>query len=183
MITSGLVALKNSVQSYFTARGVTANVSLGWKQPAKNINEGPGGANRVVFIPSDPTGKGGKLVGTQQPGPRQFGNAGSEDTAARALFDWERYIVVSVWAVDASDPHNEEKQIEAVETLFEWVLRAVQYAAKNNARWGDVAWMTSPTEQMFGRELRAGLVFRHPMFDVETGVAHPSPKVNKGSIT
>lgn len=172
-INSGLVALVASVQSYLTARNVTANVSLGWRQDTKQINQGPGRANRIVFIPSDQGGRGGKIIGTQQPGPRRFGSP-TADTTARALFDWERSLLVSVWAVDGSDPHNEAKQIEAVEDLFEWTIRAVHHSAFNNARWGDVAWTTSPTEHQFGRELRAGLTFRHPLFDTENVIVYPA---------
>lgn len=171
-IKSGLVALVAAVQSYFDAHDVTAKVVLGWKQPTQQINQGPGGANRVVFIPSDPTGKGGKIVAPQQPGLRNFGDPA--DVAARALYDWERFVIVSVWAADGSDPHDEGKQIEAVEDLFESTIQAVHAFAKNNARWGDVAWTTSPVEHVFGRELRAGLTFRHPLFDSPAGVAFPA---------
>lgn len=177
-INSGLVALVTNVQSYFTSRSVTANVSLGWKQPTKQINQGTGRANRVVFIPSDTSGRGGKLVGTQQPGPRAFGSP-TQDTSVRALYDWERELLVSVWAVDTSNPHDEAKQIEAVEDLFEWTVRAVHYAAHNNARWGAVNWTTEPVEHSFGRELRAGLTYRHPLFDTEVGIAFPTAAITK----
>lgn len=172
-INSGLLALVAGVQAYLSARGVTANVSLGWKQPTKQINQGTGRANRIVFIPSDPGGKGGKILATQQPGQRRFGTP-TFDVDARALYDWERQLLVSVWAADGESPHDESKQIEAVEDLFEWTMRAVHYVAKNNARWGDVNWTTSPVEHQFGRELRAGLTFRHPMFDVESELVYPN---------
>jgi hypothetical protein len=177
-IKSGLASLVAGVQAYFTANAVTAAVSLGWKQPAQQINQGTGRANRVVFIPSDPGGKGGKLTATQQPGHRMIGDP--VEATARALLTWERYVVVSVWAVDGTDPHDEAKQIEAVETLFEWTLRAVHSVAHNDARWGDVAWTTSPVEHVFGRELRAGLTYRHPMFDAPVGVVIPTPQISRG---
>lgn len=179
MINSGVVALVASVRAYFEARDVTANVALGWREPTKQINQGPGRANRVVFIPSDESGKGGKLAPTQQPGARYFGNP--PDTTARALYTWERQLVVSVWAVDGANPHDEALQIEAVEDLFEWVVRAVHAFAHNDARWGDVVWTTEPVEHQFGRELRASLTFRHPLFDTETGVAYPTPNVSRGN--
>lgn len=170
MIKSGLVAMVESVREYFVDRNVTAHVSLGWKQPTQQINQGFGGANRVVFIPSDPSGKGGSLGGAAQPGDRRIGT----DTSVRSLYNWERFVVVSVWAVDSSDPADEAKQIEAVESLFEWTVRGVHAFAANNARWGDVAWTTSPVEHVFGRELRAGLVFRHPIFDTPAVVVRPT---------
>ena len=178
VISSGLVSLVSSVRTYFTDRDVTANVSMGWRERTKQTNQGFGRANRVVFTPSDDNGNGGRIVGTQHPGPRVFGTNTSNKITARALFDWERVVLVSVWAVDTADIHNEEKQIEATETLFEWTIRAVQAGAFNNGVWGNVAWTVDPTEQIFGRELRASLTFRHPMFDTPVDVAFP-----QGAIT
>lgn len=177
MIQSGLVQLRKNVAAYFATVGVTANVSLGWKQPTKQINQGTGRANRVVIIPADGA-NGGSLVGVQQPGQRRFGT-GDDEISARALYTWERAVIVSCWAVDLTDPHDEELQIEAVEDLFERTIQAVHYSAYNDARWGKVAWMTNATEQVFGRELRAALTFRHPMFDVEYGLSAPAPLITK----
>lgn len=171
------MALVASVRAFFVANGVTATVAAGWRERTKQINQGPGRANRVVFTPSDDSGKGGRIVGTQQPGQRQFG-APDATISTRALYDWERVVTVSVWAADTSDLHDEEKQIEAVEDLFEWTMRAVQASAFNNGLWGDVIWTVDPTEQVFGRELRASLVFRHPMFDTPNDVVFP-----QGAIT
>lgn len=174
-IQSGLVAMVASVREYFEAADVTATVSLGWKQPTQQINQGPGGANRVVFIPSDPSGRGGKILPARQPGPRQV----DASTTVRSLYSWDRQLVVSVWAVDATAPQDEALQIEAVEDLFGWTIRAVHAFAHADARWGDVAWTTSPVEHVFGRELRAGLSLNHPMFDVPIGLAFPTPAITK----
>lgn len=171
-ITSGLTALVNGVRSYFTGAGLTANVSVGWKEAAKQVNQGTGRANRVVFVPSDLGGRGGTLTAVQQPGQRNFGTP-TVDTAVRALQDWERTLLVRVWAVDSTSPNDEEKQIEAVETLFEWTIRAVQSFAKNNGRWGAVEWLAAPIERQFGRELQAELVYRHPLFDAPQVVIFP----------
>jgi hypothetical protein len=178
-INSGLVALVTNVQSYFTSRSITANVSLGWKQETKQINQGPGRANRVVFIPSPPSGAGGRLVGAQQPGPRRFGPGVGGDTSARSLFTWERQVLVSVWAADTSDPHNETKQLEAIEDLFELTVRAVHAATQANAQWGEVTWVLSPNEHTFGRELRAALSFAHPLFDDEVVVKYPGKAITR----
>lgn len=171
-IKSGLVALVDSVRSYFETNGVTATVSLGWTKRTQQINQGPGGANRVVFTPSDDSGKSGRIVGTQQPGPRTFGTQPNQITV-RPLVDWERILTVSIWAADTTAPSDEALQIEAVETLFEWTVRAVQAATKNNGRWTEAGWTVSPVEHSFGRELRVGLIFRHPIFDVENDVVKP----------
>jgi hypothetical protein len=180
-IKSGLVALVDSVRAYLDARFGPSErpvVALGWRERTKQINQGPGGANRVVFTPSDDNGRGGRIIGTQQPGARTFGT-GQDKTTTRALFDWERTVIVSVWALDRTKPTDEAAQIEAVETLFEWVVRAVQQSAYANAKWTDVNWTVEPVEHAFGRELRAGLIFRHPLFDSENDVAFPTGVITK----
>jgi len=280
-IRSGLVSLVDGVRDYFSDHSVTANVSIGWNERTKQVNQGAGGANRVVFTPSDDSGRGGRLAGAHHVGSRDINLVGSrigtqakrlsvsgpfalsdgeilnvkidgEVTAqtitfsagdfadisaatvteviaamsltgatvsessgkvlitseskgptssvkveggtanvalgfstvqatgngyegqVRALFNWERICVVSVWAVDTSNVDDEEKQIEATETLFEWVLRAVQRQAQMTAQWGDIIWTPNKAyERAFGRELRASLVFKHPMFDVPTETVYP----------
>lgn len=164
------------VQAYFTANSVTANVSLGWRERTKQVNQGPGRANRVVFTPSDESGAGGEIVAPQHVGPQFFGTA-PNTISARALFDWERLVTVSVWAVDTTSPADEGKQIEAVEDLFEWVVRAVQYSRKDTALWGSVKWTVAPTELMFGRELVASLTLRHPLFDAPRDIVYPKGHV------
>ncbi len=172
---SGVVAMVAYVAAYLTAVGVTAHVSLGWRERTKQINQGPGGANRVVFTPSDDSGRGGEIVATQQPGQRKS----SDGTSRRALFDWDRYLVVSVWGVDGTSPEDESLQIEATETLFERVMQGVQNFAGQGAHWGSVTWTNSPLERAFGKELRAALIFRHPMFDAENQTVVPGFVLNR----
>lgn len=178
VIKSGLVALVTDVRAYFVEHEVTAKVSLGWKERTKQINQGPGRANRVVFTPSDDSGRGGKIVAAKQPGNHPVKNElGAIEGHVRPLRNWERIVVVSVWAVDATDAQSlqdEEKQIEATETLFEWVLRAVHQSVHVNGQWGDVIWTTDPVEHLFGRELRVSLLFSHPLYDRPTGMAYPA---------
>lgn len=173
-----------SVQAFFDARDVGANVSLGWKEASKQVNQGAGRANRVVFIPSDRSGRGGalKLDQNLQPGRRRFGTA-PNDVSTKALYTWERLLTVSVWAVDSTAPNDESKQIEAVEDLFEWTIRAVHDFAKASAQWGEVSWLASPIERQFGRELQASLVFRHPMFDTPQDRAFPGFEIERDPPT
>ena len=186
---SGLVALVHSVRDYFTANGVTASVSLGWKERSRQDNQGAGGANRVVFTPSDDSGRGGTIDGIRGPGSRNnLASNGGDDTSRRGLYSWERFVVVSIWAQDDSqaDPEDEEAQIEATEALFEWTMRAVQAFAHQDARWGDVTWTPTPVDRSFGRELRAALTYRHPMFDLEVGMvggSRISPSVTRNPPT
>lgn len=162
-IKSGLVQLVTDVRAFFAANDLDdVGVHLGWrKRDASGITHGDDVANRVVFVPSALAGKGGKIAAPHQPGERN-----ADEFSTRTLRTWERAITVCVWAVDSTDPDDEEKQISAVETLFEWTVRAVHASAYANAVWGDAEWTAPDAEHIYGRELVVGLTLKHPIFDV-----------------
>lgn len=183
VIRSGFLAAVVAVQAFLTDNSVNARVEVGWRRRNQQLNQGPGGANRVVFTPSaDDSGAGGSLIPPRFVGPRTVYD---KDPLAvdptrpvatmRALRDWQRRALVSVWAVDVTRREDEAAQIEAVETLFEWVMRAVHGSpgAFAAVTWGDVTW-TPPGERAFGLELRAGLTFTHPVFDSPRDIAYPA---------
>ena len=163
--------LVEGVRAWFSDNAIDASIVLGWKERTKQANQGPGGAARVVFSPSDDSGKGGKLS-------QDFGNRGPGGNP-RPLVMWERTCVVAVWARDPDAPGDDEGAIEAVETLLEQVVQAVQAVAGNSARWGEVLWTVSPNELSFGRELRASLTLRGPLFDRTSEIATPSPVITR----
>lgn len=176
IIKSGLVQCVDYVRDFFATNGVSATCELGWRRRDRQLNQGaPLGANRVVFTPSDSGGAGGTLVPARFPGPRTLRDAGQAMGTVRSLRDWERAVTVSVWAVDPTKPNDEASQIEASETLFEWVVRAVHSApgAFAEMEWGAVQW-TEPPERSFGLELIASLTFKHPIFDVPRELVFPS---------
>lgn len=177
VIRSGLLAATKYVAEFLAANGLTTTVKVGWKERAKQINQGGGRANRVVFIPSDPSGKSGSLTAPHFAGDRDVRAAIDAPRAAtmRELAGWNRIVTVSVWACDGEHPEDEEAQIEALETLFEWTVRAVHSApgAFANAQWGDVT-CTPIQERQFGRELLVGLTFRQPLFDQPREVVYPT---------
>lgn len=186
-IKSGFAKLVEDVQNYFDDFELNTKVSVGWKEPPKQTNQGKdpwARGNRVIFIPGDASGKGGKLVQPMQPGKRPYGPADRPDEPegyVRPLRDWHRVLTVSVWAYDPSAPNDELAQVVATETLFEWTLRAVNASIFADAIWGDVTWKPI-TERGFGAELFAGLTFRHPLFDAPTETAFPVPAVTRGAI-
>lgn len=172
---SGFLAAVDTVRAFFTAQGVTANVEVGWRRRPQQINQGTGGANRVVFSPSIGD-SGGAIVSARFPGNRRVRDgSGNLVGDVRSLQDWTRECTVSVWAVDATDLHNEELQIAATESLFEWVVRAVHVApgAFAEAKFTDVKW-TIPAERSYGVELLASLTFKHPIFDVPRDLVIPA---------
>lgn len=155
--TSGLVKLVTEVRAYFVENAVSAEVAaLGWREYRKLPTAAPGNTNRVVFLPSNEAGKGGRFSAQA----RNIGNN------PRAVATIERDLVVSVWAVDATTQAavaSDIAQIEAVEKLLESTVQAVRSFAHADASWGSFEWTLSPLEHAYGRELRVELRYRGPL--------------------
>lgn len=176
---SGLLAAVDYVAAYFAANGVTALVDAGWRKRTQGVNQGAGGANRVLFSPSDDSGDGGELVPPRFPGQRQIRQAADQAAVGtiRSLQNWNRKVQLSIWAVDP-DPTlraNERAQIAATEALLEWTVRAVHSSpgAFAAAKFGKAKW-TVPAERSFGLEILVGLEFSQPIFDVPNPVFYPT---------
>lgn len=167
--------LATGISSYLTDQGVTAIVDVGSRSYAKQVNQGPGRANRIILIPGDDPqtggGAGGKITGPRRSG----GNP-------RHLFNVAWELLVSIWGYDGTAATNERAQIVATQTLFRWVARAVQDFAKADATWGSFDWTPQP-ERAFGREILASLTYNAPFDDVEAGTATPGPQINRGDLT
>jgi len=172
VIKDGLGALVDSVEANLAARGVTAIVEIGWKEPGKQA-QGPGGANRVVFIPSGEDGSAGEIVAPKLAGMNEIKDGANVVAYVRELRDWAREVVVSVWAADTTAPENERKQYEATVALLEEVMRSVQRFAPQRAAWGRARWIRPALERQFGRELRVDMVFTYPLFDLPEELAFP----------
>lgn len=170
----------------FTTEGPrkTAPILFGWRESYKQINQGAGGANRIVFTPGDDSGRDGPMVGVMRPGHRQVTAPPTDNTSAgqgaltRPLWDWQRVALVSVWAVDPAQPQNDAANIEAVERLLEDVIQAVQAIAVGVATWGAPIW-TTPIESQFGKEIRIPLHVRTQFFDLPQNTVTPTSAINR----
>ncbi len=177
--------LVEGVAASFLANDITAVVDRGWKARAKQTNQGPGRANRVVFMPSKSDGGAGVIVNPRQVGAREVGADPTTDPptpasySVRPLSDWSRSLVVSIWAFDGDNPNDEGAQCDAVDSLFRWTQIAVQSVAFGNAVWG-AAKFTVPLERAFGLELLVDLTFQSAVFDIPSEIVRPSPVVIKG---
>lgn len=171
-VLSAVPALVAAVQAYFDANDVSANVVFGVRELTKQINQGPNGANRVVFSP-DPNGDGGTIL------PPRLKASGGQAGSPRPIVTWEKLLIVSIWAVDTSDKDNELLQFVAVENLFESTVQAVRSYAHADITWGSPKWTTSPVELLFGKEIRVPLRFRGALFSLPNDVRNPTPVVNR----
>lgn len=157
---SRLSLVAEELGDFFKAIGLTnVVVAVGWKKRTEQINQGKGGAMRVVL---DDTGEDGAYDAATQPG----GNP-------RPLYTWKRSIRISVWAYDGSNPADEQKQIEAAETLKEAVFQGVhrssygQFHPKKSRR------TENPPERAFGCEFLITADLHGPMNDRALGVVKP----------
>lgn len=175
---SAVVALAKSVRVYFAENGITANVRVGFKERRRQDNQGPGQANRVIFVPATLTGAAGSLEGVVRSGPRRV--PGAPDVDVRDLAIWNGPVVASCWAYDAEHPTDEEAQIEVVETLVEDTIQAIHYFGFGNVAGGDVAF-TPPTERSFGLEMLFTFKLRRPFRDRPRELAFPEPSVLRGN--
>lgn len=154
-----------SLAEYFASSkpAISAGVFVGWKQRTKQINQGPGGANRIVF--DDDEGRSGRFSAATQPGRNP-----------RPLYNWERAIRISVWAFDASDRANELKQMTAAENLVEATLQGIHQVAWGQFHPLDVQRVPAPVELAFGCEFLITGDLHSPILD------RAKPTVTPGSV-
>ncbi|WP_437606258.1 hypothetical protein WMF20_35400 [Sorangium sp. So ce834] len=153
-----LTALYRHVQERLEVAGVTAEVRFGRREPAKQINQGVGRANRVVFSPGDDGGGLGGYEAPVKPGRNP-----------RPIWDWLLVARVYVWAYDGSAPNDEALQWDAVTELHDLVLEAIHsYTAgfyqPSSPR------VLGTTERRFGEEIVFLLEHRQPV------LATPRPR-------
>jgi hypothetical protein len=84
----------------------------------QQLNQGVGQANRVVFMPG--SWPDGSNQGVLVPAVRRKG------IYERVNATWERIVTASVWAVDSTEPANQEKQIQAVSSLLNTLHTALR---------------------------------------------------------
>lgn len=128
----------DAVAARFTAEGTAATNVFGWR----SVQQHPD-SNRVSWVPGDPSGKMGELVGAKQPGrnPRSI-------ATVRELF------TVYIDAVDTSDLENERVQYHAARLLFDAWFRALYLAGHGNIAVRSVDWNGDALVRRYGCTLR-----------------------------
>lgn len=171
---SGLVFLVRSVRTYFETYGVTATVALGQRAYGSQINQGPGGANRVTFLGHDESGKSGKLTQPLGPGERTIRNdQGVRIGSTRSLRSWVRTITACVWV--PGGPGADEEDIEdALYALLESTNQAINHTGFAMIEPSDVTTTVDPKELSYGRELKFSFTMNLPLYDLQNTVAYPT---------
>lgn len=170
-----LVALCDATRAFLIEQGSTASVVFGRREPTRQDNQGAGGANRVVFVPGDLSGKGGELVGgvgTKFP----FQIAGY-----LALF------TVHIWGHDATAPNDERAHYRAHRTLFQLVVNALLDTMGARVQFVESEWTMTPVERVFGCSCAYVWSLEDPIpsLPIATMPAHPAeqPIVTTSLVT
>lgn len=116
---------------------------FGWREPGKQLNQGTGGANRILLVPGDPGGKVGDIEGGKRPGRDPNGLATMVEVATLYL-----------WSYDATDPTDARLQWRAARRLHDVVIPLCIRAFRG--RWKQMAktWLRSDLERPFGAEMQ-----------------------------
>jgi hypothetical protein len=167
------------MEAYFKTYEVKAKVAIGLKERDKWQEPW------VVIIP-------GTFDGTLPARPMDGGTFGPPEKKKswnpRELAEWTRTITFSIFAVDKDNKQSEEHQIEALEQLIEWTLRASWNAVDPvtginvggpSLEWGKSILLHPPVQMAYGRELLLQATYKHPFFDVPQLVLQPPPGLQK----
>ncbi len=174
--TSAMAALVAGVTEYFAyTMGDTAPaVKFGFLERGKQA-QGPGRANRIVFLPADLSGNAGKLAAPRDVGRQTVSEDNAPTAEVRPLLSWERVFAMSVWAYDGSAARDELVQFAAVEALLEKAAQALEQvhgAGGPNVAWGGVTAVVTK-ENTFGAELLVSLQLIHPLMDAPVEIGTP----------
>lgn len=117
--------------------------SFGWREDWKQINQGTGGANRIVMLPGDPGGKVGDLQKPSGPGRNPNPLAAMAELAT-----------ILLWAYDATDPTSALLQWRAARRLHDVVIASCIRTYRG--RWKQVGkqWVRPELERPFGAEMQ-----------------------------
>lgn len=157
------LALYDDVVERFATESPTVKIDFGWKAPAKQVNQGEGGASRVVFVP----GAEGKIG--------QYNGARRAGRNPRPLATLVERLTVYVWAFDGSDPHDDRTQYRAAKLLHNAVVRAIQLSMRSGSlanlpasgvAFEEPTWILSKVERRFGAELKFGVNVEEMIPDV-----------------
>ncbi len=157
----GLDRLYDDIVWWFESRERTESIVFGRDQIAQQLNQGTGGANRVVVAPGDPTGKAGKLTAAR-------GMRGSD--GRRSIYGWDELGQIRVWVADPNPngpPASKHRRTDrALRALFEDVLCAVHESLCGRLTLGDPTFTVVPAELVYGHELTM-LITMHGRIDDE----------------
>lgn len=138
--------LYEACRTAMTLEGNAARMSFGRRQPAQQVNQGPFGGCRIVWVPGKDTS-----VGTYAPAHRPGRNP-------RPLQTLLEYVTVYVWGHDATKPDDEMAHYQACRMLHDDCIRIMWHESHTTVptriHWYDPTWVYEHLEKVYGYELK-----------------------------
>lgn len=157
-----------------------ASVVFGKRAIAQHLNQGPGRANRVVFVPGEGSGNLGAYGGATK------GSASIASSPGRnpiALWDWTISGRVFVWAFDGEAPEDELAQWRAMVELHDAVVTAIHSYEPGFYRLrAPVDVSPALVERRFGMEMSFVVDLIQPVLAIELPVV-PGPLAGEPGVT
>jgi hypothetical protein len=160
---SGLTNLFDTVKADLDAQNFGCEVRFGRREVRKQINQGLGMANRVIFEPGDPSGNAGEYAPAREPGR----------APTRPLFTFNESVTIWVWAFDGRSKDDERKQYEAVRQLHDIVIAAIYRASRGTFSISAPAWIVEKNERVLGCEMAFSIMIASMVPEVVYQVPEP----------
>lgn len=168
-----LDALFDFVVARLADSSPSTSIVFGEREIAKQINQGTGRANRVVFAPGDEGGALGSYEPPARPGMRSA--VGATNQRARSLWDWRLAARVYVWAYDGTAAEDERAQWRAMVELHDLVVEAIHAFAPGHYAIRAPRATGKTIERRFGRETMFILEYAQPVV--------AAPRATTGEVT
>lgn len=173
-VKTAFMTLVEVANADLTLRVTDLDAVFGWREVHRQQCK----PRRVVWVPGDPTGKAGKLIGATK-APISVATRAGVATTARNLADLDELFTVYLQAYDPTDADNELRQYKETRLLFDALIGAIYRASHEGHAVGvvhvdDPIWSTNQTEQKHGGRLTVVGRVRSPIPDDPTSYAFPT---------
>lgn len=163
--TFAIEVLLQKVRARFTAEGTAVQNVFGWRAPAQHVE-----GSRIAWVPGDPNGKLGELLGPRSPGG-----------SPRPLYNLAELYTVYISSSDPTNIEDETLQYKATRHVYNAWLRAVYLAAHGTYKLIDSGtWLAARKERRHGATLRCVIALQTPIIDAPQASA---PVDTTGNIT
>jgi hypothetical protein len=164
--TLALEKIYTDVQADFIAQEKDTVFDFGIVARSKQLNQGPGGANRIVMHSGTfPDGNVGKVDAPKYPGrdPR------------RPLHTLHELFTVLTWAYDAEFPDDAFAQWKAARLLFDDFVAALYRSSHGTYAFVSARWShgNDRNERRFGNEIESVWTIQSMIPDFEKVAVHP----------
>lgn len=164
-------ALERDMRSYFTEHGYPEVIDFGRTALVKQLNQLPSPlrAGRIVIVPSDDTGKAGKLTHPRTTGQRPRMAYGHDHLVE--IHCWGRALLNAAGAMVGRD--DEGAHYDVAYDLYELAMCAVRASQVGRITFGDVRHEIEK-EIRFGFVIVQQLILQGGLFEPDVAIVNPT---------